>query len=74
MGDIRGGVEQVVDAVSSVSADHRAVIGSCNRLTTPSQRLENMCHGGTNMVFPISRNSAPGLQTLIAASKHARVV
>lgn len=46
MGNIRGGVEHVVDTVSSVSADHCAVIGSCDRFTTPKSAVGNVCHEG----------------------------
>ena len=73
MRHIGGTMEQIINSVSSVCSYRRAAV-------CPSNRFTGNCHVSlearidsqscTHMTFPISRISAPGLQTLIDSSRH----
>jgi hypothetical protein len=73
MRHIGGTMEHIINSVSSVCSDRRAAVCPSNRFTgnrhvSLEARIDSQ--SCTHMTFPISRISAPGLQTLIDSSRH----
>ena len=74
--DVGVPVEELVDTVCDDGSHDGVPVRSCDGFTTMVviRGTEESRNNQTNMTLPISRKSAPGLQILIASSRHLRVV